>query len=245
MKGIISALTLTVTLSSFSPARSETYICPPCGGSCDTLVFAAAGPCTGCGMPLVASSQIRDVAILVFEGVELLDFTGPYEAFHGAGGLFRVSTVTRDGAMLSSNAGLAFKPSHTFDNCPAPDIVVIPGGNVRAAIEDSAAMNFLRSALRTSEVVMSVCNGAHILAELGALDGLTVTTHNGSIENLRQRAPKATVVEDRRWVDNGKIITAAGVSSGIDATLHLIARLHGDSVARDVEQYIEFERRSD
>lgn len=245
MKGFIAAVALIFALSSLSTACAETYICPPCGCPQDTVQFAAAGTCTGCGMALVALSQIRDVAILVFEGVELLDFTGPYEAFHGAGGLFRVSTVTRDGAMLSSNAGLAFKPSQTFDNCPVPDIVVVPGGNVRAAIEDSAAMNFLRHALRTSEVVMSVCNGAHVLAELGALDGLTVTTHNGAIANLRQRAPKATVVDDRRWVDNGKIITAAGVSSGIDATLHLIARLHGESVVRDVEQYIEFERRSD
>lgn len=245
MKGFISVLTFIGVILSVSPAYSETYICPPCGGPCDTLVFAAAGTCSGCGMTLVASSQIRDVAILVFEGVELLDFTGPYEAFHAAGGFFRVSTVSRDGAMLSSNAGLTFKPSHSFENCPSPDIVVIPGGNVGTAIGDSAAMAFLRRALHTSEVVMSVCNGAHILAELGALDGLTVTTHHGAIENLRQRAPKATVVDDRRWVDNGKIITAAGVSSGIDATLHLIARLHGDAAARDVEQYIEFERRTD
>lgn len=245
MKRIISALTSIVVIFGFSPAYSETYVCPPCCGPCDTLVFAAAGTCSGCGMTLVATSQIRDVAILVFEGVELLDFTGPYEAFHGAGGLFRVSTVSRDAAMLSSNAGLTFKPSHSFENCPEPDIVVIPGGHVGNAIEDSATMGFLKQALRSSEVVMSVCNGAHILAELGALDGLTVTTHNGAINNLRQRAPKATVVDDRRWVDNGKIITAAGVSSGIDATLHLIARLHGDEAARDVEQYIEFERRTD
>lgn len=224
---------------------AETYICPPCGCAQDTVLFAAAGTCSGCGMTLVASSQIRDVAILVFEGVELLDFTGPYEAFHGARGLFRVSTVSRDGAMLSSNAGLTFKPSHTFANCPAPDIVVVPGGNVHSAIEDLAAMSFVRQALRTSEVVMSVCNGAHILAELGALDGLTVTTHNGAINSLRQRAARATVVDNRRWIDNGKIITAAGVSSGIDAALHLIARFHGEDVARDVEQYIEFERRTD
>lgn len=245
MNGRIAALALTVALTTISSVHAETYICPPCGCPQDTVQFAAAGTCTGCGMALVASSQIRDVAILVFEGVELLDFTGPYEAFHGAGGLFRVSTVSRDGAMLSSNAGLTFKPSHSFGNCPSPDIVVIPGGHVGNAIEDPAAMDFLRQALRTSEVVMSVCNGAHILAELGALDGLTVTTHNGAINSLRQRAPKATVVDDRRWVDNGKIITAAGVSSGIDATLHLIARLHGDEAARDVEQYIEFERRID
>lgn len=245
MKSAISGLTVIVAALTFSAAHSETYICPPCGCPQDTALFTSAGTCSGCGMALIASSQIRDVAILVFEGVELLDFTGPYEAFHGAMGLFRVSTVSRDGAMIESNAGLALKPSHTFDNCPSPDIVVIPGGHVNAAIEDSAAMAFLRNALRTSEVVMSVCNGAHILAELGALDGLTVTTHNGAISSLRQRAPKATVVDDRRWVDNGKIITAAGVSSGIDATLHLIARLHGDKVAHDVEQYIEFERRID
>jgi transcriptional regulator GlxA family with amidase domain len=196
-------------------------------------------------MVLIAQSQIRDVAILVFEGVELLDFTGPYEVFHAARGFFRVATVAHDTELLSSNAGLAIKPSHSFGDCPEPDIVVIPGGHVRAAIEDPTAMTFLRRALHSAKVVMSVCNGAHVLAELGALDGLTVTTHHGAIDNLRQRAPKANVVDDRRWVDNGKIITAAGVSSGIDATLHLIDRLHGNDVARDVEEYIEFSRRKE
>jgi transcriptional regulator GlxA family with amidase domain len=194
-------------------------------------------------MTLVSESQIRDVAIVVFPGVELLDFTGPYEAFYAAQGMYRVTTVAADTAMLSSNAGLSFKPHASFDNCPTPDIVVIPGGHVNAIIDDPAAMAFLRRALQSSEIVMSVCNGARVLAELEVLDGLTVTTHHSAIDNLRARAPKAIVVEDRRWVDNGKIITAAGVSSGIDATLHLIARLHGNDAAREVEEYLEFSRR--
>lgn len=236
---------LTVLLFTVPSADAETYKCPPCGCSHDSVVFAEAGVCPGCNMTLIAASKILDVAIVVFEGVELLDFTGPYEAFHGARGLFNVSTVARDTALLSANAGLQFKPDYSFANCPPPDIVVIPGGHVGAVIEDSTAMEFLRRTFTTAEVVMSVCNGAHILAELGALDGLTVTTHSGAIENLRRRAPMATVVDDRRWVDNGRIITAAGVSSGIDATLHLIARLHGAEVAREVEQYIEFTRRTD
>lgn len=243
MKRTRMFVTAIVVILSVTPVAAETYICPPCGCPQDTVQFAAAGTCSGCGMTLVASSSIRDVAILVFEGVELLDFTGPYEVFHGARGYFRVSTVGPSTSLMRSNAGLEFKPSHTFSDCPAPDIVVIPGGHVDAAIADSAAMSFLRSALAASEVVMSVCNGAHVLAELGALDGLTVTTHHGAIAGLRRRAPKATVVDDRRWVDNGRIITAAGVSSGIDASLHLIERLHGPELARDVEQYIEFTRR--
>jgi len=234
---------LVVVLFAGTVASAETYICPPCGAPCDSIKFAAAGVCPGCNMTLVAESQIRDVAIIVFEGVELLDFTGPYEVFHGAGGLFRVSTVANSTEMISSNAGLEFKPSHSFANCPAPDIVIIPGGHVNAVIDDPAAMAFVKRALQSSEIVMSVCNGARVLAELEALDGLTVTTHHGAIANLRSRAPKAIVVEDRRWVDNGKIITAAGVSSGIDATLHLIARLHGNDAAREVEEYLEYTRR--
>ena len=196
-------------------------------------------------MTLVAASQIRDVAIVVFEGVELLDFTGPYETFHAARGFFRVSTVAHDTELLSSDAGLEIKPTYSFANCPAPDIVVIPGGHVHAAIEDSSAMDFIRSSLKSAEIVMSVCNGAMVLAELDVLDGLTVTTHQGTISSLKQRAPKATVVDDRKWVDNGRIITAAGVSSGIDATLHVIGRLHGDDVAREVAQYLEFSQRAE
>ncbi len=243
MKKTWMSMTTGLLILASTSLRAETYICPPCGCPQDTARFAVAGTCNGCGMALIASSAIRDVAILVFEGVELLDFTGPYEVFHGARGYFRVSTVGPSTSLLRSNAGLEFMPSHSFADCPAPDIVIIPGGQVNAAIADTAAMAFLRSALKTSEVVMSVCNGAHVLAELGALDGLTVTTHKGAIEGLRRRAPKATVVDDRRWVDNGRIVTAAGVSSGIDASLHLIERLHSSELARDVEQYIEFTRR--
>lgn len=245
MKRVVLTAILLLGLLPSAEASAEIYVCPPCGGSCDTIQFAAAGTCSGCGMQLVATSAIRDVAILVFPGVELLDFTGPYEVFHGAGGYFRVATVARDTMPLESNAGLRFQPSHSFENCPAPDIVIVPGGHINAVIEDSAAMAFLRHSLQTSEVVMSVCNGAHVLAELGALDGLTVTTHHGAIANLKRRAPTANVVDDRRWVDSGRIVTAAGVSSGIDASLHLIARLHGSDLAREVEDYIEFTRRAD
>lgn len=244
MKRIIG-LALGVMLFVFGTvSHAETYVCPPCGAPCDTIIFAAAGTCPACAMTLVAQSQIRDVAIIVFEGVELLDFTGPYEVFHGAGGYFRVSTVAHSTEMISSNAGLQFKPSASFDNCPVPDIIVIPGGHVHAVTDDAEAMAFLRKSMPTAEVTMSVCNGAMVLAELEVLDGLTVTTHHGSFDSLRRRAPKATVVEDRKWVDNGKIITAAGVSSGIDATLHLLERLHGKELALDVERYIEYSRRT-
>lgn len=238
-------LLLVVLCLGGSTVKAETYICPPCGGTCDTLVFSTAGTCDGCGMTLIATSKIRDVAIIVFEGVELLDFTGPYEAFYAARGLFRVSTVARNTGLLSSNAGLEMKPTYAFADCPAPDIVVIPGGHIRSVIEDSSAMAFIRKSLKSAEVVMSVCNGALVLAELEVLDGLTVTTHQSAMRSLRQRAPKATVVDDRKWVDNGRVITAAGVSSGIDATLHVIGRLHGDDVERDVAEYLEFSPRAE
>lgn len=244
MKRLLCLTLVGVCSFAVESLQAETYKCPPCGSPCDTLVFAAAGTCPVCNMTLVTESQIRDVAIVVFEGVELLDFTGPYEVFHGASGLFRVSTVAHSTDMISSNAGLQFKPSTSFADCPSPDIVIIPGGHVGAVTGDSTAMAFLRNSMQTAEVTMSVCNGAMVLAELEVLDGLTVTTHHGSFDNLRRRAPKATVVEDRKWVDNGKIITAAGVSSGIDATLHLLERLHGKELAQDVERYIEYTRRT-
>lgn len=245
MKPVSGVICLLLVLFAATASGAEVYKCPPCGSPCDTVTYKAGGICPACNMTLVAESQIRDVAIVVFEGVELLDFTGPYEVFHGASGLFRVATVANSTEMISSNAGLEFKPSHSFAECPTPDIVIIPGGHAQSVIESESAMAFLRKSLQSAEVVMSVCNGAMVLAELEVLDGLTVTTHHGSFANLRRRAPKATVVEDRKWVDNGKIITAAGVSSGIDATLHLVERLHGAELARDVERYIEYSRRTE
>lgn len=181
-----------------------------------------------------------NVAILVFSGVELLDFAGPGEVFSVAGPGFNVYTVAASAEPVVSQGFVTVKPRYAMAESPPPDVLVVPGGGVGSLLDDPAAMRWIRETAATAEVVMSVCNGALVLAEAGLLDGLEATTHHGAIAALRNAAPTATVHADRRFVDNGKIVTAAGVSAGIDAALHLVSRLTDPRQAGHVARYMEY-----
>lgn len=184
----------------------------------------------------------RNVAIFIHEGVELLDFAGPGEVFAAArmGQAFNVYTVAVTDAEITSQRFLKVRPQYTLDNCPKPDIMVLPGGNTRIPLQDQRVIAWIQKTAPECEVVMSVCTGALLLAKAGLLDGKDATTHWGAIDRLRSAAPKAKVHTDRRVVDNGQLITCAGVSAGIDGSLHLVARLLGDQVAKDTARYMEY-----
>lgn len=181
----------------------------------------------------------RNVAILVHEGVELLDFAGPGEVF-ASGNAFNVYTVASSTAPIISQRFLTIVPEYTFANCPKPDIIVLPGGQTTVALNDKKVMSWVAEASPDAEITLSVCTGAMILAKAGLLDGLQATTHWGAIERLRMVAPKTKVLENRRFVDNGKIITSAGVSAGIDAALHIVSRLLGEDAARRRARGMEY-----
>jgi len=225
-------------------AAVKRYVCPPCNSPCDTTVFTAPGVCPTCGMTLVeaasaAAKPARDpdhpdqkrVAILVFNGAEILDFTGPYEMFGAAGCDVYTVAATRD--PVTTAMGLTVVPKYTFADAPGPDVLVIPGGGVFAASRDPATLRYVTDVTARAANTMSVCNGAFILADAGLLDGLTATTTYGNIPKLASQYPKIHVVHDRRYVDNGKIITTAGLSAGMDGALHVIARMFGTGVAQD------------
>ncbi|HEX4953092.1 MAG TPA: DJ-1/PfpI family protein [Thermoanaerobaculia bacterium] len=184
----------------------------------------------------------RKVAILVFEGVELLDLAGPGEVFAAAGhgAAFEVYTVAATREPVVSQGFLEIKPRFAIADAPPPDLLVVPGGvGVRSLVESPEMMAWIRATAARAEVVLSVCNGAFVLAEAGLLDGLEATTHGSSIEGLRRRASRTRVVEGVRFVDNGRVVTAAGVSAGIDASLHLLARLFGETEAQRTARYLE------
>ena len=184
----------------------------------------------------------RNVAVFVHDGVELLDFAGPGEVFAAAGGhkAFRVYTVAASKEPITSQRFLKVTPEFTLADCPKPDIIVLPGGATGVPLRDPKVIDWIKATSADAEIVLSVCTGAFLLARAGLLDGKEATTHWGSIDRLRKAAPKATVYADRRVVDNGKIVTAAGVSAGIDASLHVVARLLGEPAARDTARYMEY-----
>ena len=184
----------------------------------------------------------RNVAVFIHEGVELLDFAGPAEVFAAAkqGQAFNVYTVASCEAEITSQRFLKVRPQYTLDNCPKPDIIVLPGGVTRIPLEDPKVIQWIKKSAPDTEVVMSVCTGAFLLNKAGLLEGKEATTHWASIDRLKSAAPKTKIHADRRVVDNGQIITCAGVSAGIDGALYLVERLHGREVAEKTARYMEY-----
>jgi putative intracellular protease/amidase len=178
----------------------------------------------------------RNLAILIFDGVQIIDYTGPYETFghvhDGDDMAFNIYTVSEKTAPITTSMGMSVNPKYSFENAPVPDVLLIPGGDVRGQVASAAVIRWVQEKTRDAEIVLSVCNGAFILAKAGLLDGLEATTTANLIPRLREVAPKTRVVDDRRFVDNGKVITAAGLSSGIDGSLHVIERLYGRGTAQ-------------
>jgi putative intracellular protease/amidase/YHS domain-containing protein len=226
-----------------------------CHGQCPLMQGARARPdlftvykgriycfgCEGCREAFARQPEQyvhrRNVVILVFDGMELLDFAGPAEVFASAGFEVRTVAATRDAVTC---AGLAtLKPHYTVADCPRADVVVVPGGST-AVSRDRRVTDWVVRASREAKATLSVCTGAFVLARAGLLDGKEATTHHGAIEALRTQFPKVTVRADRRVVDNGKVVTSAGVSAGIDGALHLVKRLSGRPAARAAARYMEY-----
>jgi transcriptional regulator GlxA family with amidase domain len=188
----------------------------------------------------------RTVAILLFDEVEVLDFAGPFEVFAVTNELsddrfFQVVTVAAEKKAIRARNGLSVNPDHAFADCPPPDILIVPGGfGTRALLKNPAVLDWIRSINRTAEIVASVCTGSVVLGRAGLLDGLKATTHHECFDLLREHAPRTTVVETDRFIDNGRILTAAGISAGIDMSLHLVARLHGAATAQKSARYMEY-----
>jgi transcriptional regulator GlxA family with amidase domain len=189
---------------------------------------------------------MMNVALFIYDGVEILDFGGPGEVFAAArnGGehAFNVYTVAADAEPILSQGFITITPQYTIADCPTPDIIVLPGGDQRQSAADPRVIGWLQGVSEQAEVVMSVCTGAMLLSRAGLLDGKEATTWYGAIERLRDATPKATIHADTRFVDNGQIVTTAGVSAGIDGALHVVARLLGMDAAQNAARYMEYDK---
>lgn len=188
----------------------------------------------------------RRVAILVFEGAEVLDFAGPFEVFSVASelhenALFDVRVVAASRAPVCAINGLLVLPNATFVELSDPDILVVAGGSgTRQAMNDPHLLAWTKAAVSSAEIVLSVCSGARILAQLGLLDGIEATTHHQVFDHLAKLAPNTRLVRGTRFVDSGKIVTTGGISAGIDGAFHVVARLRGAKVARTTADYMEY-----
>ncbi len=193
-----------------------------------------------------------NVGILIFDDVEVLDFCGPFEVFSVAAKLgqedgkeppFTAFTLAEraNGQPIRCAGGLLVQAQYGLDDHPPIDLLVVPGGwGTRREVDNPRLIAWIRAQSERAQLTASVCTGAFLLGRAGLLEGRQVTTHWASIERLRKSLPNATVLEDIRYVDEGPIVTSAGISAGIDMALHLVGRLQGDDLARQTARQMEY-----
>ncbi|TWP53821.1 DJ-1/PfpI family protein [Lentzea tibetensis] len=187
-----------------------------------------------------------NIGILLFDGVEELDVVGPWEVLaawtqqHPADG-YRVATVSRDGEPVTCAKGMPLAPQHSFADAPAWDVVVHPGGEgTELLVKDEEHLDWVRAQRATASLMTSVCTGSLVYAAAGLLSGRPATSHWSTLEFLEVIDPTIEVREDDRFVDDGDVITAAGVSAGIDMALHLVSRFAGAERAASIKRYIQY-----
>jgi transcriptional regulator GlxA family with amidase domain len=186
------------------------------------------------------------IAVFIFEGAEELDFVGPWEVLTMWAKSFdddvEVFTIAPGADPVTCAKGLRVIPDYTLDSAPAFDVLVYPGGEGnRAHIGDEAIRSWLRKAADRGTLMTSVCTGSLVFADAGLLEGKPATTHWAYVDVLTGLGKDIDVRSDDRFVDAGQVITAAGVSAGIDMALHLVARLHSPERAREVKRFIQYD----
>lgn len=190
----------------------------------------------------------RIVLVLLFDDVDTLDFTGPIEVLSITGQRmtgpvpFTVTTVAeRKDPPITTRSGLSITPYYTYKDAPQANILIIPGGvGARHECNNSATLAFIKEQAQNTTLVVSVCTGALLLGSAGLLDGLRATTHHNALDELAETAPLCTVVRDQRYVDNGKIITSAGITAGLDTALYVVQRLLSVETALETATHMEY-----
>jgi len=189
----------------------------------------------------------KNIGILLFDGVEELDAIGPWEVLstwtrHFADDGYAVSCFSRPGGVVQCAKGLVVHAEHSFADAPPMEVLLYPGGRgTRPQLQDEAQLEWVRRQRNTVPLMTSVCTGSLVYAAAGLLSQRPATTHWAALDQLAEIDPTINVRRDERFVDDGDIVTAAGVSAGIDMALHLIVRLAGADRAREVRRYIQYD----
>ena len=193
------------------------------------------------------SAQTKDtinIAVFLYDGVELLDFAGPAEVFAAASYYtnnyhFNVYTVAKE-SKLKSQGFLDITPNYSLANAPKTDILVLPGGNAQDALNDTLTQKWIDKEIGNSSDVLTVCSGIFFLQESGRLEGIEVTSHHKILPFLREILKPENVVHEVKYVDTGKIVTSAGVSSGIEGAFLTVSKIAGYEVANRTARYMEY-----
>ncbi|MDQ1120950.1 MULTISPECIES: DJ-1/PfpI family protein [Pseudoxanthomonas] len=190
------------------------------------------------------------IGIYAFDDVEVLDLAGPYEVFttaarlqargHDATPRLEVVLIASTSGPVRSRPGMALIAPHALRDAPPLDVLLVPGGVVEAELDRSEVLDWIAATSAHARIVASVCTGAFLLAAAGLLEGREATTHWEDLDELRARFPRVLVRDDARWIDTGHIVTSAGISAGIDMSLHLVRRLCGEELAQATARQMDY-----
>ena len=198
-------------------------------------------------------NEIRNIGIMIFDEVEVLDFAGPYEVFsqtRTSPGVesrsseetapFTVFTIAKTEAAIRARGGLSINPDYSFSSAPAIDLLLVPGGlGTRPLLEDEESLNWIKQVGDQATQLTSVCTGALVLAKLGLLKNKKATTHWAALDLLASIDDSISIQADQRYVEDG-VITSAGVSAGMDMSLALVEKLHGPEIAEDTARFMDY-----
>jgi len=196
---------------------------------------------------------MKTIGIYLFDNIEVLDFAGPFEVFstaqrlqamsseNPADRLFNVVTIATEKKEVAARGGLQVVPMYSIEYHPHLDVLIIPGGVVAGELAKESTLSWLCSTSVRTDITASICNGVFLLAQAGLLKNIEVTTHWEDIMELRRSFPELSVKENVRWIDEGHIVSSAGISAGIDMSLHLVSRLAGKVHAMKTARQMEYD----
>jgi transcriptional regulator GlxA family with amidase domain len=193
----------------------------------------------------------KRVGILIFPDVEVLDFCGPFEVFsvtrlgtenrNEQSSPFEVLIVAETTDPVVTRGGMKVIPQHTLDGCPPLDVLVVPGGlGTRVQRLNTRLIGWIGERARQVETLTSVCTGSLLLGQAGLLDGRRATTHYAALDLMRELFPAIKVEDKLHVVEDGNVLTSAGISAGIEMALRVVARYHGEGVARETARFMEY-----
>ncbi|MEK9668275.1 MAG: DJ-1/PfpI family protein [Deltaproteobacteria bacterium] len=185
-----------------------------------------------------------NIGIYIFDQAEVLDFSGPFEVFSVANRLanlgWNIWLVAEEKSLVEARGVFQVKPHYSIQNVPELDVLIVVGGVHSDELRKTEVINWIRKTAEKTQITASVCTGAFLLAEAGLLDGLEVTTHWEDIPDLQRNYPNLRVRKGIRWIEQGKLFTAAGISAGIEMSLELVARLAGAELAERTARQMEY-----
>lgn len=191
------------------------------------------------------------VGLYIYDEIEVLDFAGPYEVLTTASRVFRrsnasdpvpfsVFTMAREKNTIRTRPGLIVQADYLISNHPAIDLLLVPGGIITAELAAPQVLDWIANLSPTPQIIASVCTGSFLLAKAGLLHGKSATTHWEDIADMQKSFPSVKVLQGRRWVDQGAIVTSAGISAGLDMSLYLVERLFGRQLALDTAHQMDY-----